>query len=310
MDGVINARHPIHGGGYSVPGVYQSGTTNPSPNGTKQEELEDKMTKYLLTDWEINGYDDSDFMCSYYDDVANKIGFHCYGSTRYAAPTNIGIANGITSVVVDGDTVIMPTAEVVEKARLVLEEHIFQRMTATDKRIAEEPDVADLHKGLRVRLLVDARMQIRAMEPCQKCNGSGKWINPRNANDKRDCFGCKGTGLHVGGKVQINGKQAYDKLTAGLAGEVLDWTSFGQFYANGYNKPGRHNTTVQFKTDGGKMVRASLNKLRLDRELEEPLVLRDKAKALSFHYQFSALTPGKFAWDTHNHALAIAKGAE
>jgi len=32
------------------------------------------MSKFLLTDWEINGPSDSDFMCSYYDDVTNTIG--------------------------------------------------------------------------------------------------------------------------------------------------------------------------------------------------------------------------------------------
>lgn len=31
--------------------------------------------------------------------------------------------------------------------------------------------------------------------PCRKCNGSGKWVNPRNTEDKRDCFACNGSGL-------------------------------------------------------------------------------------------------------------------
>jgi hypothetical protein len=267
------------------------------------------MSKFLLTDWEINGYDDSDFMCSYYDDATNVIGFHCYGSTRYPSATVIAIGGGITSVEVGGESLLMPNAEVVEKARLALEEHIFQRLTNADKRLVDEPDVDDLREGIEVRLTTNARMQVRESAPCQKCSGSGKWTNPRNANDKRDCFSCKGSGQHVGAKVKgEDGKQAWDVLPAGLTGKVVDWKSFGQFYANGYNKPNRDNTTVQFRTSDDKLVRASLNKLRLHREYQFPASLRARARELSFNYGFSAMYP-RFAWDTHNFAAQVAKAS-
>lgn len=268
---------------------------------------EDAMSKFLLTDWEINGYDDSDFMCSYYDDKTNTIGFTCYGSTRYPSATVIGIGGGTTSVVVDGENLLMPDADVVEKARLVLADRIFDRLQKADRKLVDEPDYDDLRKDLRVRLTEKARMQLRQSEPCQKCSGSGKWINPRNPNDKRDCFACKGSGNHVGGKVKgDDGKQVWEELPAGLAGKVVDWRAFGQFYANGYNKPGRHNTTVQFRTDAGKLVRASLSKLRLDEDYKDDSYLYGKAEELSYNYQFSALYP-RFAWDTHNFAAEVAK---
>jgi len=265
------------------------------------------MAKFLLTDWEINGYDDSDFMASYYDDKSNTIGFTCYGSTRYPSATIIGHnTDGSTTVVVDGENLLMPNSDVVEKARLVLEENIFQRLTKSDKRLVDEPEVEDLSKGLRVRLLTSARMQVRSTEPCTKCNGSGKWVNPRRETDVRDCFSCGGSGQHKGAKVKNEeGKQVYEVLPADLAGSVVDWNSFGQFYASGYNKPNRHNTTVQFRTDDNKVVRASLSKLRLDRDYQSPEVLRKKAKDFSFSYQFSALYP-RFAWDTRNYAAQVA----
>lgn len=268
------------------------------------------MSKFLLTDWEINGYNDSDFMCSYYDDVANVIGFHEYGTTRFAAPTNIGInPDGTTSVTVAGETLLMPNADVVEKARLALADRIFDRLQKADRKLVDEPDYADLFQGMRVRLTENVRMQVRESAPCNKCSGSGKWINPRNANDKRDCFACKGSGQHVGAKVKgDNGKQAWDNLPAGLTGVVVDWKAFGQFYANGYNKPGRHNTTVQFRTDDGKLVRAGLSKLRLDQDYKDDSYLQGKAEELSFNYQFSALYP-RHAWDTHNFAAQVAKKA-
>lgn len=267
------------------------------------------MAKFLLTDWEINGYDDSDFMASYYDDKTNTIGFTCYGSTRYPSASVISIGGGLTSVVVDGENLLTPNAEVVEKARLVLEESIFQKLVAADKRLVETPDVEDLKEGLSIRLTAKARMQVRETEPCQKCSGSGKWINPRNANDKRDCFACKGSGQHVGAKRKNEqGKQVYEELPAGLSGKVVDWTSFGQFYASGYNKPNRENTTVQFRLADGKVVRASLSKMRLDRDYRPAEELRARARDLSFNYGFSALYP-RFAWDTCNYAAQVAKAA-
>lgn len=268
------------------------------------------MSKFLLTDWEINGYNDSDFMCSYYDDVANVIGFHEYGTTRFAAPTNIGInADGTTSVTVDGEVLRMPNAEMVEKARQVLEDRILALMVDADRRLVDEPDVDDLRDGLRVRLTEKAKMQVRTSESCQKCNGSGKWTNPRNPNDKRDCFSCKGSGQHVGAKVKgDDGKQVWEVLPAGISGVVVEHRSFGTFYARGYNRPNRHNTTVSFRTDGGKVVRAGLSKLRLDRDYESVDAMRERAKRASFNYGFSALYP-RHAWDTFNHAARIAKEA-
>ena len=267
------------------------------------------MSKFILTDWEINGYDDSDFMCSYYDNVAKTIGFTCYGSTRYPSASAISIGGGTTSVVVDGSNLLYPDAEVVEEARQLLQKLIFEKLVAADKRLCDSPDVEDLSKGLKVQLISSARMQLRASESCNKCSGSGKWINPRNANDKRDCFACKGSGQHVGAKVKNeDGKQAYEVLQSGLVGEVVDWTSFGKFYANGYNKPNRDNTTVQIRIEGGRVVRASLSKLSLERGYRSPEELQERAKDLSLNYNFSALYP-RFAWDTTNFALhVVAQG--
>jgi hypothetical protein len=263
--------------------------------------------KHILTDWEINGYDDSDFMASYYDDVTNTIGFTCYGSTRYVSATVIWATNGVTTVSVDGESLMLPNAQVVEKARLVLEELIFQKLKAADKRLVDTPDVADLKIGMRVRMLEKARMQMRESSSCVKCSGTGKWVNPRNDADKRDCFACKGAGKIVGEKLKdAKGKQVWLQLEAGLTGEALDWGSFGKFYASGYNQPCRENTSVQFRIDSGETVRASLSKLRLDQDYQSDETLRSKAVSLSFNYQFSALYP-KFAWDTQNFAAQVAK---
>lgn len=265
------------------------------------------MGKYLLTDWEINGYDDSDFMCTYYDDVADVIGAHCYGTTRAAAPTMIGIsADGTTSVEIRGEVLRLPTKEIVERARLKLEDHIFGLLTLQEERRVMEPDVGDLQMGLRVRLKQNVRNQLSSEVQCEKCAGSGKWTNPRNEHDKRECFSCKGAGVRKGPKLKgDDGKLKYETLPAGLSGIVFKWGSFGTFYRNGYNQPNQDNTTVQFRTDDGKARRATLKNLRLDRECATPEVLRKRARETSFSYGFSRIYP-RHAWDTYNHAARIA----
>lgn len=265
------------------------------------------MTKYLLTDFELNGYDDSDFIAGYFDTEICEIEFTCYGSTRYPSASMIGFSgNSQTSTVsINGEPLLFPTTEVVEQARQALEEHIFLRMTAEEKRRVEEPDEPHMQVGLRVRLIASARMQVREQRPCGKCKGSGKWQNPRNLSDQRECFSCKGTGQWTGDKVKSeNGKQAWKVLPAGLAGTVVSHRSHGTFYANGYNKRDRSNTSVEFKTDNGEVVRAGLAKLRLDRECDSSDNLRKQAKDLSFGYQFSALYR-RWAWDTRNYAAEV-----
>jgi hypothetical protein len=264
------------------------------------------MTKYLLTDWEVNGYNDSDFVCTYFDTVDGKVHTHTYGSTRYPSATNIGWNNGVSSVVIDGEACLYPTIEVVELARVWLEEYIFQRMLAADKLAVDEPQVKDLHEGLQVQVKEACRFQLTITEPCNKCSGSGKWINPHRPTDERACFGCKGTGKHFAGKAKdAAGKLVYVKLEVGTSGSVIDWASFGKFYANGYNHPGPSNTTVQFRLESGNVVRAGLSKLRLHRNYREEKWLHEKARECSYSYQFSAIYP-RHAWDSSNFAHAVA----
>ena len=265
------------------------------------------MSKFLLTDWEINGPNDSDFMCSYFDEEQNLIGYHCYGSTRFPSASNIAIhTDGSTSVEVFHQTLWMPTIAMVEKARMVLEDNIFHVLTANDKRKVDEPDVNDLHEGLDVVLNSDVKNQVRAQDPCQKCKASGKWTNPKNSNDIRDCFACKGKGYHTGDKLKTDsGKLVWDVIPSGTAGKVIGWTSFGRFYTNGYNHPDRHNTTVQVKGTDKKVFRSALKNLSLSCGYQSPADLRRQANTMSFQYNFSAGYP-KHAWDTRNFAAEVA----
>ena len=266
------------------------------------------MTKYILTDWELNMYDDSDFLCSYYDEEEDAIHNHMYGSTRFAGPTCIGFnADGVSSVVIKGEALRLPTSEVVEKARKRLAVYIYDKLVLQETRRVNEPEVTDLVVGLKVRLHTEVRNQMSEEKSCDKCAGSGKWINPKRSTDVRECFTCQGSGTLRGPKLKDEkGKIKYEKLPVGLVGEVIKWGSFGTFYRNGYNRPDRYNTSVQFKSSEGKVYRATLKNLRLDRECASEEELRKRADDISRGLEFSKLHP-RHAWDTRNYAAEVVK---
>ena len=254
------------------------------------------MTTYKLCEWEINGRDDSDFMMSIYNDETDKIETVCVGSTRYAGGFDYGNS-------------IMPTAEVVEKARLVLVEYMFQALRSAEHRDVLTPD--DVALETRVSLLEPHKNQTFKTSPCVKCNGSGSWVNPKNPSDSRECFSCNGYGELQGEKIKdANGKLVWDKFPAGLSGVVKYCGAYGTFYRTGYNQPGRGNRTVKFVTDEGKMVKAPLSKLRLAKEPMTDEVLRQRAESLSHGLHFGAMHP-RFTWYDKNYAeMAVAKGIQ
>jgi len=283
------------------------------------------MSKYVLCDWEINGYDDSDFMLMYYDDVSGKLESHMHGTTRFGsctcklgeAPKGCSGYHVCAKTKYDPDThqvvgeepaewLLSPTLEAIEAARKVLSDRAFQALTAGDKLMRDQPDVGDLRKGMTLRLTASIRNQVSVTEPCRKCNGTGKWENPRNSADKRECFACRGSGTHKVGKAKTEeGKLKYDIIPTDTVGEVLDWGSFGTFYRNGYNQPNRDNTSVQLRTSEGKVFRATLAKCRMDRDYASPESLRKRADDLSYNYHWPGGSGVKCAWLTRNFALEV-----
>lgn len=277
------------------------------------------MSKYILCDWEINGYNDSDFVCMYYDTQTDTIGTYEYGTTRFAAPTTYGIAEGKTTIFVrvlneatceyeqDTEPLFVPTPAIVAFARRKLEAEIYKRLVEAEQRDVDQPEVNQLREGLELITVQDCRNQVYHMGPCVKCDGSGHWINPRNPADKRPCFSCDGTGKRATEKAKdTRGKLLYEKIPAGTKGKVIEWKSFGRFYANGHNRPNRENTTVFLKTPEGKVFRASLNKCKLARGYASDAELLAKANTLSYNYGWQGLASTKCAWLSRNIAAEVA----
>lgn len=266
------------------------------------------MTKFLLADWEMNGHDDSDFMCAYYDDVSDTLKTHMYGTTRFATATTFGIDdNGVSSIVVEGEPLMKPTLEAIEKARYKLSEFMFMGLVVAEERTVMEPNVSSLREGLSMMLKEKHRNQVKTLDPCRKCSGTGKWINPKNDQDQRKCFTCDGRGTFKGAAKKTEaGKVVWSNFEVGTKGVVSNWKSHGVFYSNGYNQRDAHNTTIQIKLEDSREINVPLFKLRLAREALSWDELKQRAIKLSYGYHFAAIA-SRFAWYSSHLAMEVLK---
>jgi len=255
--------------------------------------------KYKLSEWEMNGYHDSDGYLAYWDDDENAVKCMMHWTTRFAGgPKLEGFAKELTS-------------EVLEKSLDWLADAIFHAL-----KIAEEGDVLRpqrVNEGDRVRLLEAHRNQAKyeTYEECRKCAGTGKWVNPNDPLDVRKCFGCKGTGQRFVSSEKVkdeNGKQVYEEFKPGVAGEVIWVGTFRTIYAKGANKRDRSTLSTVVRLDDGRKMRAPLDKLRLDREQLSDEELRKRAESLAPHCGFRQAF-GYGGWDSKNWALAFSRGA-
>lgn len=228
------------------------------------------MTLWKLDEWEMNGRDDSDWYAVVYNDETDKLERVQTGSTRFADALHIG------------PPMEEPTPEVRTKARVALAGILFRMMKHSEEIRILQPGPDQMHRGVRVRFLQPHRCMAKEKtgSPCSKCDGTGKWTNPRNAEDKRECFACKGSGQVMAAytkKKTADGKQEWISVEKGAVGEVVFAKAYGTFYKSGYNQPNSFNTTVTIKLDDGREVRTPLNKLRLDCEIDSDEALQKKA---------------------------------
>lgn len=239
------------------------------------------MSLYKLCDWEQNGYHDSYFKAAMYDSTADKIVGVETGATAYAG------GRGLPEPAPEGETLV--------KAYKCLERHIRGVLFQQALRKHSEPD--DLQVGMILETTGKVKCAKRSREDCRKCNGTGHWVNPNRPTDKRKCFSCHGKGYRA---ETIKGE--WVRLDASTPIIVDDWKAYGKFYANGYNRPGRSNTTVTGHLADGTVVTVKLEKLQVAGEPPVESMFRAKAHELACEGQFQAATGMKCAWLTTHFA--------
>lgn len=205
---------------------------------------------HKLTSWEDNGYHDSYFYISVWDDQKREVRAIETGSTAYAGGSP------------EGDAPAISDPKVLMDALVWLQGHIYTAIREAEHRDVLEPQAAK--RGDMVRLLRD-------------CKHDGKVYR------------------------------------AGTVGEVCWSGAYGQFFAKGYNRPGRGNTRVGIRISpepNAPMLFFPLKACRLDREPMGDTELQERAARLALHCGFSVATGLKHAWDSRNYALDLLKSVE
>ena len=241
-------------------------------------------------EWEHSGYDDSDWYVVAYNAHESRLQRVEVGSTRYG--------NGFAQI----PGLVSMTPEMAPRARMALVEMRFASMLHAETMAVTEPTIDSLKPGVRVRFIEAHRCAKKEKTiteiPCDRYCDKGQWVNPRNPADKRTCFACKGTGkiqqirrekvkveetttVQRGknkGQTKVKASLAWEEIEVGSCGVVTGQSTFGQFYRNGYNEPGRHNTTVYLTLDDGREIQAPAKKLRLDKEPPSEKAIRAVAE--------------------------------
>ena len=237
------------------------------------------MTLYKLCEWEENGYHDSYGKLCYFNTETNSLGVVEHWATAYPGG-------------LDTSAYLIPCGLVLEQARRVLETNIFRRLVEAEKQLVFHPEDEQLKVGMRVRTSKAVRNKGRETSVCPKCNGSGHWANPRNPQDKRTCFKCRGTG-------QVQGKATgvSVKIPKDTAGEIVDTYK--------YNPRSAINFTI--KADDGSLFRCGCKSLRLDREPVSEQVDRRAAFELSFLFGWKAAVSKFGGWLSTDWTAPVAR---
>jgi len=239
-----------------------------------------------LCHWEINGYSDSDWHTAVFDTETGFFSAPLVRSTRHAG----GFQKAGEKVAAGHPGIL--------QAYKALEEFIINSIYNLNKHNHESPEPDHLFEGLVLEVNIACKFQLKDREPCKKCDGSGKWINPKNHMDIRECFTCSGKGYLEKKRDKIE----WVHIPVGTQIIVKNWKSFGKFYAKGYNRPDRSNTTVYGVDKDGNHIQVGLKNCKLAGKVPEKESFRKQAHRLACEGQFQAATGIKCAWLTEHYA--------
>ena len=248
--------------------------------------------KYLLCEWERNGYDDSDFYAAYYDALTGRCHSEMFSSTRFASPCHVArFAKDPSTGQPRYNTEL--TREIVENSRQWLEKRLFEMMVETDLDQIARPSLALLTAGTKIALTRPVRNRSHFIEQstvCVACSGSGKWVNPRNDKDVRSCLYCKGTARRIVRSQKsesLDGKPIWENFPEGSVGSISGGPYFfGTFYKRGYKQKNTATATFFVTMDNGKTAKIPGLAIKLARQPVSELYMAKAAWKASYHYDF------------------------
>lgn len=201
----------------------------------------------VCPEWEHNGYHDSDFYVVVFTPSTGELRREETGTTRFA-----GGFRSFPKLPAQFDAAFLTA----------LEDLWFRRLVARDTHRVEHPKLEDVRQGTKVFLTQEVRNRPRAEVEvaCRRCGGLGCWVNPRNDADRRECFGCRGTGKQKGSKA---GKGKALVYPSGTTAEVV----------RAFENRSRYGTwdrgsVLVLRTSDGTEFRCPLDAVRLGREVD------------------------------------------
>lgn len=245
------------------------------------------MALYLITEWENNHYDDSDFFAGIYDDETKKCKAVMIGTTRFAG----GIQYPENQPLTD---------EIVDESISWLNKSVTSDILSIHENKMEHTCYQDLFMKCEMRVNSKHRNVMFEWDSCSKClSNPGEWINPHNPKDIRICFGCNGFGI-VKTKRRVkglDGKQCWRICEPDEIGIVYKWS---KNWGCVYDKQTRYNTSCLVEFPAEKIMNVPLEKLNLILPDLTDKEVRDKMKARMRGYPFHQYL-GASAWESRNY---------
>jgi hypothetical protein len=227
-----------------------------------------KMSLYKLYEWESNGYQDSDWYASIYDSINNDIFVKQTGTTRFANSLPDGC---IYEMLPSGEwnkiKLQIPDQNIINKAWEILVKKRFVYFQEKQKNDQVNFTVSQFQKGTEVFLREPHKNYEKDEVTCHKCQGSGKWINPKQVKDIRECFACLGMGTICKAK---SANKKWKIIVPGTTGIIVELFRYSRLES-------LSSISAKIKSENF-IFNASLSKLGVHIPILSDKELMDKAK--------------------------------
>lgn len=228
---------------------------------------------------EENGHDDSDWVVPVYSPDTDTVQVMDCGTTRFANALRYKVA----------DAELLPSVAIAERVKLLLFTMYLAQYMKADESLIYAPTKECLRNGdsVVVKIAHNAR---QAWSECDKCKGTGAWVNLKNEADIRDCFACYGTGAK---KAEGKGH----KTAVGVMATVSCVSEHVHYSCRSFK---RGSVTVTLRLETGEVVRLPLQKISLTRSVDvQDCMAQAHYKADAFiipkHSGFSNWIQGNYA---------------
>ena len=141
------------------------------------------MTLFYISRYTAGKFNNQIYYARCLDDTNNTIKYIETGAPNYSCPKHL------TSECLECKDIIKLSEEETELIKPLIKKATDSLRSLAEKEYANNPDCII---GEVVQTKKTVQTYDKKQDLCSKCKGLGAWINPRNSDDVRICFGCNG----------------------------------------------------------------------------------------------------------------------